>query len=117
VYAVTVSTECYLVQDDVLIAAADCGNEIFIPNIFSPNGDNINDQWIVIFSDPSITGIECRIFDRWGDVVFSTEVNPIMWDGYFNESPVNPGVYVYLIEVERSDGIQEMLSGDITLVR
>jgi gliding motility-associated-like protein len=118
VYAVTVSTECYSVSDDVIIEVdQECGQGLFIPNIFSPNGDNINDEWSVNFSDPLIRGIRCRIFDRWGDVVFSTEVNPIMWDGYFNESPVNPGVYVYLIEVERPDGIQEVLSGDITLVR
>jgi gliding motility-associated-like protein len=117
VYAVTVSTECYSVSDDVLIEAEDCGGEIYIPNVFSPNGDNVNDEWVVSINDPNVIGIECRIFDRWGDVVFGTKEAPIVWDGVFNGKKVMPGVYVYMIILDERNGGKRTLSGDITLVR
>ncbi|HLF63862.1 MAG TPA: gliding motility-associated C-terminal domain-containing protein, partial [Saprospiraceae bacterium] len=77
-YAVAVSTNCYSETDNILIEAdADCNHELFIPNVFSPNGDNINDEWTIHFTDPNITSVECRVFGRWGDLMFATKSNPI----------------------------------------
>jgi gliding motility-associated-like protein len=117
VYTVTVSTECYSVEDEVLIEAEDCGSEIFIPNIFSPNGDNINDEWVVLINDPSIVGVECIIFDRWGSLVFGTTEAPIVWDGGFNGKSVLPGVYVFVLQLTNGSGEVRMLSGDLTVIR
>ncbi|HLF65377.1 MAG TPA: gliding motility-associated C-terminal domain-containing protein, partial [Saprospiraceae bacterium] len=117
VYTVTVSTECYSVEDEISIAEEDCASEIFVPNIFSPNGNNINDEWVVLINDPSIVGVECRIFDRWGDVVYESKEAPIVWDGAFNGKNVLPGVYVYMILLVGSNGETRILSGDITVVQ
>ena len=117
-YAVTVSTDCYTKTDAIRIEADDdCGQGIFIPNVFSPNGDNINDEWIVYIDDPDVRGIECRIFDRWGNLVFETNEIPVAWNGRFGERELNPGVYVYVVILTKQDGESDVRSGDITLVR
>lgn len=94
---------------------------VFIPNIFSPNQDGINDIFF-IQSNPEVTGINVmRIFDRWGDVVFEKfdfqPNDPVQgWDGSFDGKAMNPGVYTYIVELETSRG-PEILFGDITLTR
>ncbi|HLF65416.1 MAG TPA: gliding motility-associated C-terminal domain-containing protein, partial [Saprospiraceae bacterium] len=69
---------------------------------------------------PNVTGITCRIFDRWGDVLFETKEMPVVWDGIFKGKLIPPGVYVYLLQVDVLEGTEErfkILSGDVTLIR
>ncbi|HLF63280.1 MAG TPA: gliding motility-associated C-terminal domain-containing protein, partial [Saprospiraceae bacterium] len=118
VYAVTVFTDCYIETDDILIEADDdCEYEIFIPNVFSPNGDGVNDEWMVLLDDLNVIGIECRIFDRWGDLVYKDDATPISWSGEFNGKLMMPGVYVYVLTLESVSGEERIMSGDLTLIR
>jgi len=95
---------------------------VYIPNAISPNSDGINDAFTV-FTDESVKQItSLKIYDRWGDTVAS--IGPIMpnepalgWDGNFNGKPMNPGVFVYYIEVLFVDGVSREYSGDLTLLR
>jgi gliding motility-associated-like protein len=119
IYAVTVSTDCYTVADDIAIQAADdCDSGIYISNVFTPNGDGINDVWEVQI-DPSLqlSGIQCRVFGRWGDLVFETESVPVSWGGVMNGKVVAPGVFVYVLKYEVQGGETRIMSGDITLIR
>jgi gliding motility-associated-like protein len=100
-----------------VISDADCNHTFFIPNVFSPNGDNINDDWIVVPSDPDIIEMQCRIFDRWGDLVFETNENPVLWNGMFRAEEMSPGVYVYLMELHYRNGQMQVITGDVTLVK
>ncbi|MEP7197304.1 MAG: gliding motility-associated C-terminal domain-containing protein [Saprospiraceae bacterium] len=94
----------------------------FVPNVFSPNGDGINDYFNLI-SDSSIGIIDrLQIFDRWGSRLFdykegipNTEVGG--WDGTFKGRPVNPAVFVYLINFRDKTNRQFQLQGDLTLMR
>ena len=89
--------------------------DINVPNIFTPDGDGINDIWKVkIPSDFDI--LSCRVFDRWGELVYSTGAD-IRWDGTFRSRKVGSGVYVYVIEYEESKGESKVISGDVTLLR
>ncbi|HLF64159.1 MAG TPA: gliding motility-associated C-terminal domain-containing protein, partial [Saprospiraceae bacterium] len=119
-YSVSVSTNCYTVNDAVqVVPDVDCNHMLFIPNVFSPNGDNINDEWSIIPNDPDVVGIQCQIFDRWGNLIFETESSPIVWDGKFNEQEMLPGVYVYLVKLDYQDADQNsrFVSGSLTLIR
>ena len=74
----------------------DC--EIFIPNVFSPNGDGQNDRF-------EIEGIQSRqntvrIFNRWGQVVFEANNYRNTWDG----RNVPDGTYFYEVVVEGGEG-------------
>ena len=96
-------------------------NNIYVPNVFSPNDDGINDVFSVsVGSDLQVTSMHGSIYDRWGNLVYSDEAIPFIWDGYFAEEIVMPGVYVYRIKVKYIDqGVETevVLAGDVTLVR
>lgn len=98
---------------------------IYIPNVFSPNGDG-REEYFKAATHPSydVGIIEYRIYDRWGELVFisgqysiHTGDKQYWWDGYFNGAPANIGVYTYMIEVEHPNGTQELYANDVTLLR
>lgn len=94
----------------------------YIPNVFSPNGDNIND-YFTIFGRPNLTNINSlRIYDRWGNQVFERQgltpgIESEGWDGTFNDKLMQPGVYTYWAELQFEDQSKEVVTGDITLIR
>lgn len=95
---------------------------VFIPNIFSPNGDGINDVFM-IFAGDAVKSIKLlRIFDRWGDMVFEIEDflpnDPQFgWDGRFKGRMMNNAVFVYYTVVELINGDEVVLKGDVTLAK
>jgi gliding motility-associated-like protein len=117
-YSVSIITECYSTESSVQVThSADCDPQIFIPNVFSPNGDGVNDVWEVLFEETDITRVECVIFDRWGNTVFGTNSMPIVWDGLSNGEPMLPGVYVYMLRIQKDDFETQVVSGSTTIIR
>ncbi|MDZ7879061.1 MAG: gliding motility-associated C-terminal domain-containing protein [Saprospiraceae bacterium] len=106
-----------------LFVELDRNRNIFIPNIFSPNGDDRND-YFGVFNGVGVKMINfVRIFDRWGEMMFTK--NKILpntditegWDGTFKGKVVENGVYIYIIEVEFEDGQKLVYRGDISVAR
>ena len=83
---------------------------IFVANYISPNGDGINDTWIVRGKDSGQYNV--TIFDKRGNLVYRAENYMNDWHGTNNGVRLSPGVYYYIV---RSDNIEE--KGTITLVR
>jgi gliding motility-associated-like protein len=118
-YSVSIITECYSTESSVQVTySADCDPQIFVPNVFSPNDDGVNDTWQVLI-DPAleVTGLECKIFDRWGNTLFVSSARPLIWDGRFNGQRMQPGVYVYVLRLQIPNLIDQVMSGSITLIR
>ena len=96
-------------------------NNIYIPNIFSPNDDGINDKFALSFgSDLQVTAMTGSIFDRWGNLVYSSDEIPFEWDGFLADEVMMPGVYVYRITctyIAGNTNIEKVFAGDVTLVR
>ncbi|MEL6969119.1 MAG: gliding motility-associated C-terminal domain-containing protein [Bacteroidota bacterium] len=94
---------------------------VYVPNVFSPNGDGANDDFAFFITDFVVAVPEVQIFDRWGAAVYEDyDLDPTnlrFWDGRFRGQAVNPGVYVYTILLELVTGEQVLLSGDVTVVR
>jgi|GEM_PF-3764739 len=90
--------------------------EIFIPNAFSPNGDENNDKFL-IFNLPGVAKYHFEVFNRWGEKVFETSDINRFWDGTFNGMPVPEGAYTYHLVAEEYDGFVFTKVGTITLVR
>jgi gliding motility-associated-like protein len=94
----------------------------YLPNVFSPNGDNINDHFN-LFTDRSIEFIEqLQIFDRWGNRLFESKNFPPngiegAWTGEVAGQKAMPGVYVYLFRFKDKAGKYHQLSGDVSLIR
>lgn len=95
--------------------ALDC-NEIFFPKAFTPNGDNLNDEFKI--GNPfTIDGlISFEILDRWGSRVFITDDAFEGWDGNFDGQVVNPGVMLYRVRF-LCDDKENTQVGSLTLLR
>ena len=79
-----------------IVVTEDC--PLFIPNIFTPNGDNVNDLFF-IRGLPEVFNL--KIFNRWGENVFRTESAGIFWNGENEKGTlVSAGVYYYLLELQ-----------------
>lgn len=95
---------------------------VYVPNGFSPNGDNNNDK-LIVYGGNSVARVKkFLVFNRWGETVWQYENfipnDPASgWDGYYRGDLMNPGVFVWFAEVEFIDGIVEIFEGDVTLVR
>jgi gliding motility-associated-like protein len=124
IYSVEVGATCASTDGIVeVVPIEDCGpdDDLYIPNVFSPNDDNVNDV-LTLFTgaDVKLLAIQGTIFDRWGNMIFHSTLIPFVWDGRFHEDKMMPGVYVYVVEVKFKVGEMEferVLSGDVTLIR
>ena len=95
----------------------DCDCSWFMPNIFSPNGDGINDEWGPA-GECIVREYHLQIFDRWGQLVFESQDPNVNWDGRRQNSPMPTGVYVYrwqYIPLETLEPVEQ--AGSVTLVR
>ena len=90
-------------------------NAIFIPNTFSPNGDQINDQFIVTISN--IQSYRIQIFNRYGSPLF--QANDIFdnWKGEYNSRPLPVGTYYYIIDAISLNGDVIKKSGPISIIK
>ena len=87
-----------------------------MPNAFTPNQDNNNDKiHPLIICDFTLT--EFSIFNRWGQRVFTTRDPGASWDGTYNGTPCEMDVYFYMIKGINSKNEEQLLKGDITLIR
>lgn len=89
-----------------------------IPNVFTPNGDDINDR-LVAKTSGLVEKVDFKLFNRNGLLVFSTDNPRLEWDGVYNGKIVSPGVYFYSCDVfeRRVDGIEQFhLSGFVHVI-
>ncbi len=94
---------------------------IFVPTAFSPNGDGVNDMFYINAGQEVQQIKRFFILNRWGTMVYSRsnfQANDpnFGWDGIFNGTRVQIGVYVYVAEVEMAGGELVVVKGDVTVV-
>ncbi len=94
---------------------------VYVPNIFSPNDDGVNDEFL-IYGKGILKINKLQIFDRWGEQVFvNSDLQPndprAGWGGDFREKNVAPAVFVWWAEILFLDGEVEFFKGDVTLER
>jgi gliding motility-associated-like protein len=87
--------------------------ELVIPNVFSPNGDNINDTW-VIEHILRYQSAKIDIFNRYGLKVYSTVGYAKAWDGTYKGNPLPVGTYFYVIQIGTN---KKPLSGSVSIIR
>jgi gliding motility-associated-like protein len=86
-----------------------------IPNAFSPNADGLNDLFII--RTPYLDQFLLRIFNRWGQEVFSTQDIAVGWDGTLSGKPQEVGTYIYYLSATSLEGEPINKSGTVILVR
>jgi len=95
---------------------------VYLPNIFTPNNDGVNDFFLPKFGKGVQKVNTFQVFDRWGELIFEKanfEPDDISaaWDGRLRGEALNNGVFVYFLELEFIDGRKEIYSGDVTLMK
>jgi gliding motility-associated-like protein len=89
--------------------------DVFVPNVFSPNGDGKNDKLFVYGN--YIDKVEMRIFNQWGEQINFINSLSQGWDGTHRGKPQPVGVYVYVLKAVMQDGRVINMKGSITLLR
>lgn len=103
------------------IACNDECEDYVLPNVFTPNGDGVND-FFRPFPFSGILSAEIKILNRWGKLVFSTDDPNILWDGTYQNSgkEAGEGVFFYVITITKfgtESPVQREFQGDFTLIR
>jgi gliding motility-associated-like protein len=119
-YIITVRDNNNCTAKDTVNIFFDAEASIYIPNAFTPNQDGNNDVFYVYgrgFAD-----FHLKIFDRWGELVFESFNQNDGWDGTYRGKLLNPGVFVYYVDVRFITGIAppeytKYRKGSVTLLR
>lgn len=114
-YVVSYTDDGCVAMDTVVINVIPPCGELFVPTIFSPNGDGLNDLECVMGS--CVISAEFTIFDRWGETVFKTTDINNCWDGSFRGKPVQAGAYVYKVVATLNTGEVVKQSGSLSVTR
>ena len=98
-------------SDSVEASLAKCNCDLYVPNAFTPDDDGINDRFGPVF-DCEFYEYHLKIFNRWGQLIFTTADFKTTWDGQFNNEPVKQDIYLYSINYRPL--IKGKISGTIT---
>jgi len=121
-FVIEATSEGGCIDQDSVTIRVDRSTTVYVPNVFTPNGDQINDHFTISVDPLAITAIdEVLIFDRWGGIIAKktgllTESNVLLWDGDTPHGEAQTGIYVYLITYSLADGTQGTVHGDVTLL-
>jgi gliding motility-associated-like protein len=92
-------------------------NCLAIKNAFSPNGDGINDRWVVSNGFSCINKIMVAVYNRYGNLVYKNDNYQNNWDGTYEGKPAPDGTYYYVITYNLINGKAQILKGDLTILR
>jgi gliding motility-associated-like protein len=93
-----------------------CG-DFFVPTVFSPDGQGVAvNNTLCVFGN-CIAELKYSVYNRWGEVVFTTEDPEICWDGMFRDKPVQSGVYAYKVYAVLFDNTVIEESGNLTILK
>ncbi|MFN0014872.1 MAG: choice-of-anchor L domain-containing protein [Saprospiraceae bacterium] len=109
------------IATDRVLVMVEKVRRVHVPTGFSPNGDGNNDR-LLTHGQQGVRVLTFRVYDRWGEEVYEAQDfllnDPTTgWDGTFRGEPMNPAVFVWVLEVEFADGVREVYKGNTTLVR
>lgn len=91
--------------------------DVYIPNAFTPNGDDANDSFGLVILEGKATIEDFVVYNRWGQKVFESQEPAARWDGKVDGEVAPSDVYVYQIKWRRGDGSLVIDSGEVTLLR
>jgi len=121
-YTVVAANMYHCPATDTICIKVFCENtQVFIPNVFTPDNDGVND--VLMVRGTGIKAIKSfRIFNRWGQIVFERgNISPNNasqgWDGKINGIPASPDVYVYTCEVVCENDVTFTYKGNVAIIK
>lgn len=94
-------------------------NICFVPNAFTPNGDEFNNEFApIITSGYDYYNYNLLIFNRWGEVIFESKDTEQGWDGSYNGTLVQSGTYTWKISLKsKNNDDRKIVIGNLTVIR
>ena len=116
-YTITlIATNGNCIDTAFTVITIDVATSIVIPNIFSPNGDGLNDEFIITCT--GMKTLNCDIFNRWGQLVYTLTAPNQNWDGKLNNGNMaTEGTYYFMLNAVGVDKKTYTYQGPITLVK
>jgi gliding motility-associated-like protein len=103
-------------QEPIQLATRNCSPNIYLPNIFSPNQDGINDR--VYPQGINFLTVQLQVFDRWGGLVHSVSGSDSHWDGTRQGKPAGNGTYLIVLHYRNVNfGGEGVVTQEVTLLR
>ena len=117
IYSVAMVTENKFGCRDTVVKAIEVLADfyIFVPNVFTPNGDRVNEKFVAVTR--GVKQFEMSIYNRWGARVFYTKDKADGWNGDFNDKESPTGVYTWILTATSIHGEQRSMEGQVTLYR
>ena len=118
-FSVEVFTEaCDTLVDTILVSLEDCECILEVPNVFTPNDDQINDVFGPVASHCNFTIYDLIIFNRWGNRVFRSTNHELGWDGRIKSKKAKPGIYSYSLNYKTGPSTENVkVEGSFLLTR
>jgi len=115
-YTLRVTTDqgCTATDDILITVLPDCVKPV---NVFTPNGDGINDTWQVVSGGNCTKAVEVSVFNRNGALVFHSANYNNAWDGTFNGKGLPDGTYYWVIRYTYLTSRAVTAKGNVTILR
>ncbi len=113
-YYVTLKENNCIASDTVIVAAGDC--EVFIPSAFTPNNDSKNERFGVI-TEFAVQYFSMQIFNKWGQMIFSSNDILQKWDGTYKGKNMPNGAYLWMLTYVNRKGRKIYEQGTVMLIR
>ncbi|PHK97693.1 hypothetical protein CGL56_14800 [Neolewinella marina] len=116
-YRVTYTTAQNCEITDRILVQVDQAPNVYAPTAFSPNGDNVNDEFRLHLGPGAGTLTDLMIFDRWGELIYqSIDGSEPAWDGTYRGQLLTSGVFAYVGHLRLDNGMTVPIKGSVTLV-
>ena len=115
-YVIQEENGCESAPNDVTISFENC--DVIIPTAFTPDGDNVNDTWILDGIDVIFPKNIVYIYNRWGNIIYQSQQGKYeanSWDGKYDEKPMPVGSYYFIIEF--NDGQTQNKTGIVSIIK
>lgn len=90
----------------------------YVPNTFTPDGDEFNQSWKFILKGGDTYGFNLTVYNRWGEMVWETNDATVGWDGTYNGKPVQQGMYTWRASIKhKNDDGKDEYNGIVNVLR
>jgi len=114
-YKALVFNPCFTDSFEINVAEIDCNGKYFVPNAFTPNGDEVNDLFEI--KGINIQSRTMQIYNRWGELIFTANPGEMGWNGFFGNKPVQSDIYIYVLQITDTLGEQSYLKGTVQVLK
>lgn len=118
-YWVDIQSWCFDVRQEFVVSDINCGCEAEVPNVFTPNGDGINEEFVPRL-EPGTSNYQLRIYDRWGKETFQSRDPNFLWRGNKGQNMLPAGMYYWVLEytcLNRGEEVNQVRNGHVMLMR